>query len=106
MSAVDNIKKQVEIGQPIFEQFFALSDKDLKEKVKAVCMNGQGIVDIVDNDCRVERTIIDEKPNKIMLSYYDSIKIDWQGIHYIPEHGGGSIVINFNEYFNPNWHKE
>lgn len=44
---VDKIKELYKIGQPIFEHFFALSDKELKEKVKAVCMNGKGVVDII-----------------------------------------------------------
>lgn len=105
MNAVDKIKKRVEIGQPIFEQFFALSDKDLKEKVKAVCMNDKDINGIVDNSCQIKRVIINEIPSDIYLSFYDSIKIDWQGIHYVPEHGGSSIIVHFNEYFNPNWHE-
>ena len=104
MNAVEKLQKQHEIGQPIFEQFFSLSDKELKEKVKSVCMNGKGVVDIIDNNCEIKRIIINEKPYEILISYYDSIKLNWQGIHYVPEHGSNSIIIHFNEFFNPNWH--
>lgn len=101
MNAVEKLQKRIEIGQPIFEQFFALSDIDLKAKIRAVCMDGESILGVVDSNCVITRTITNEVPSEIMLSFYDSIKLDWQGIHYMPDHYGGTIVVNFNEFFNP-----
>ena len=100
MSHLDEILKNYDVGNAIFKKLFALSDKKLREKLHSICRHS----DIPDynfilNGGRIQRTIVDEKPDEIMISNYDSISLGAFGITYHPEHGNERKFINFDEHF-------
>jgi len=102
MSQLDEILKNYDVGNAIFEKLFALSDKKLREKLQSICKHTY--IDIPDRDFilkdgRIQRTIVDEKPDEIMISNYDSISLGAFGITYHPEHGLPEKFINFDEHF-------
>jgi hypothetical protein len=101
MSNVEKLKEQYKIGQNIFEELFKLSDNELKIKIIDI-LGENNHNEVLNNDCTITRTIINETPDKIIFSYYDSVKINYQGILIMPEHGGEYLIIKFNKYFKLN----
>ena len=97
MSKRETIIQQVEDGKPIFMKLFALSDKELIEKIKSY---GNKSVNEVLDQARVIRTIVNEDPESIKFSFYDSVELDWLGMSYKPEHGQPSRVLVFAEKKN------
>lgn len=98
MSQVDEIKKQYEIGQPIFEEIFSKSDKEVKEIIQSITDNDKDVKEILDNGI-VTRVIKDEKPSEITIYFYDGLELNWLGLLYKPEHGSGNLLVKFNKHF-------
>lgn len=95
---VDSIRKHYEAGQPIFEELFKLSDKELKEKLKEICYDSDTILEILNSgDCI--RTIKNETPDKAEFWFYDGIEVSWYGIVYIPEHSERKVFRKFDHNF-------
>lgn len=103
---IEKIKAAYEIGQSIFIQLFSMSDLELKNKLVNMPGIGSmagGIPGLGNNSLIIEgsvtRTIIDEKPSSIEFHYYDSLKLDYSGIKFKPEHGSGEYLARFTENF-------
>lgn len=86
-----------EIGQKIFEQLFALSDNELKEKLISITDGNH--MDILTSNCDCIRTIKNSIPQKIEFWYYDGLEVNWFGVHILPEHGSSKTIVNFNSHF-------
>lgn len=90
-----------EYGEPIFAEVFALSDKELLEKIESIC--GEQLPDhILSNYGKgtwVTRVIKNEEPQSITIEYYDSVEINVFGISIKPEHGQSQKIITFNKHF-------
>ena len=97
MNAVEKLIKRHEIGQAIFEQLFQLNDNELREKLISITNNKYN--KILERNSSCVRTICDSEPEKIEFYFYDGLRVDWQGITIIPEHGGEYLIIEFNEHF-------
>ncbi len=95
-----DFQKQYEIGYPIFEQLFKLSDKDLKVKLLSILNGNEGCEEILKaKNSGVTKEIHNEKYRNIKISFYDYIDILPFGIYYHPEHGTAKSIIKFNEHF-------
>lgn len=97
MSKAEDFKKKYEIGFPIFERLFEMKSEPLKELLQRVCASHPD-VDVL-KEGSVQKVTLDDKPQSITISYYSSFSITPYGINYKPEHGGGSTVVEFNEFF-------
>lgn len=99
-SIIEKTKLRMALGQPVLEQFFKMTDKEIKLKVKSILKNK---VDSYDDSFvefgSVKRVIQNEQPQEIIISYYDSVEISFMGIYWKPEHGGATIVTHFDEHF-------
>lgn len=97
MNAVEKIQKRIETGQIIFKQLFDLNDADLKEKLISITDGNHK--EILTNNCDCVRTIRNSEPDKIEFYFYDGLRVDWQGVTIIPEHGGEYLIVKFNDHF-------
>jgi hypothetical protein len=94
----DNIKEEYKIGYPIFEEIFSKSDKEVKEIILSITDNDKEVKEILKNG-KLIRTIVDEKPTKIKINFYDSIELSYLGLNFQPEHGPDLNLIKFNKHF-------
>ncbi len=97
MNAVEKIQKKYETGQAIFKQLFDLDDSDLKEKLISITDGNHK--QILTNKCVCIRTIRNSEPDKIEFYLYNGLRVDWQGVTIIPEHGEEYLIVNFNDHF-------
>ena len=97
MSALKDFEEKYNIGQAIFEQLFKLNDTELKTKLIELLDDKHN--DILTNKCSCKRIIEDEKPSVITFWFYDGIRIDWQDIIMVSEHGQENLVVKFNKHF-------
>ena len=99
MNQVESLQQQqYDIGYPIFKQLFDLTDLKLKEKLKSICE--KDIPDLLyTSTSHVRRTIENEKPTEIVISYYDSVVISPWGIYLQREHSNRSSLVKFNQHF-------
>lgn len=95
MSNITELGQKVEIGKPVFMKLFALSDKELKEKLKS--FGNKVINELIEGKPIVTRTIVSEEPYSIKFDFYDSFELNWIGISYKPEHGPSNYVLIFAE---------
>ena len=95
------IQEQYDVGYKIFEQLFALSDKDLKTKLQSVIGTELNKLNdgILGESSGTTREIHNEKYSKITIGFYDWIEISAFGIYYHPEHGTARKMIEFNKHF-------
>ncbi len=96
MSGID-FKKKYEIGFPVFERLFNMDSNSLKELLQRICASHPDVSVLKEGS--VKKEICDDRPQSITISYYSSFSITPFGINYKPEHGGGSTVVEFNEFF-------
>lgn len=101
MAQTTPFQEQLEIGYPILEELFKLSDEELKEKLQPII--GSDLNDwndgILKEGSSVRREIYNMKCEKITIIFYDWIEINSFGIYYHPEHGGKKKMVEFNNHF-------
>ena len=94
-----SIQEKYDEGLIILKQFFALSDKEIKEKLLSILGDEDKYSDILGDGSQIKRTIINENPTEIVIYFYDMITIGLFGISYSSEHGVDSIIVKFNGHF-------
>jgi hypothetical protein len=94
-----DFEKQYKIGQPIFEELFKLSSKEIIEKIKSICGSRISNEHFFDTIPTVEKKSVDDRPTDIKLHSYDGIEISAFGIRWCPEHGESIKLLEFNEHF-------
>ena len=101
MSSLVEFQEQYDTGYKVFEKLFVLSDKELKEKLKSIIGNDLSKWNdgILGKESGTKRIIQNEKYQEITICFYDHISITPFGIHYHPEHGEASKMIEFNKHF-------
>ena len=99
MSEWANFEEQWKQGYPVFEKLFNLKKDELKVLLLEIC--GDKYEELIKN-CRVYKSITDDRPDKIEVCFYDKLSITPFGINYCPEHGEGSEVVKFNKFFTLN----
>ena len=94
-----SIQEKYEEGLIVLKQFFALSDKEIKEKLLSIVGDDDKYSYILGNDSQTARTIKNEIPCKMVISFYDRIIIDVFGISYKHEYGDETTIVKFNKHF-------
>lgn len=94
-----DIEKQYALGLPIFEKLFNLSSVELREKIKEICGSKVSNQHLFTDSSNVRKTILNDRPQEIVLEFYDSISISPFGISYSPEHGQGKKLVEFDKFF-------
>lgn len=94
-----NFKERYEIGQPIFEQIFKMSDAEIKSKLKDMDFVRDIDDSMFGDKVSVTRVIKNEKPYEISIEFYDTITVNWMGVSFKPEHGPGFELIKFGKNF-------
>ena len=97
MSKVDECIEKYEIGKEIFNSLFNLSDDEIKEKLISILEPKYTEIFKYGYSCK--RIIIDSEPECIEFYFYDTIKINYLGITYIPEHKSDNLIVQFNKNF-------
>jgi len=95
------INETLVFQQFLQEELFKMSDNDIKLKLIDI-LGEDGHMQVLNNNCTVRRVIENEVPKYIKFEFYDQIKVDYQGIHLIGEHGTDILAIKFNKYFKLN----
>jgi len=98
MNSIEKLKEQYVIGQQIFEELFKMSDNDVKLKLIDI-LGENGHMQVLNNNYTVRRVIENEVPKYIKFEFYDQVKVDYQGIHLVGEHGTEFLSVKFNKYF-------
>lgn len=93
-------KEKYDIGYPILEKIWEMDKTTLGEFLESLLVN----FNFADNfkefsNTKITKTIEDDKFSTIKISYYDTIIIDFCGIHYKGEHGQSSTLRLFDRYF-------
>ena len=94
-----SIQEKYEEGLIVLKQFFALSDKEIKEKLLSIVGDDDKYSHILGNDSQVKRIIMNETPSEIIISFYDEITIGSYGITYKHEYGNETTIVKFNKHF-------
>lgn len=97
----EKYQKAFEIGMPIFNEIFKMSDNDLKDKLKSILKNkiDSRNLDLFEKSSNVRRIILNEEAKEINIEFYDTIKIHPLGIDFQPEHGSSCKLVEFDEHF-------
>jgi hypothetical protein len=88
--------KDKDYGREVFNKIFELKNKELKKELKKII--GGDNYDVIDN-AYVKKTLGNDVPSEIRLSYYDSYIINSTGIYFEPELGGTVLIRKFDKYF-------
>jgi hypothetical protein len=97
---MDSIKEMYDIGLPILTELFNMPFDKLRDKVKEIC--GREVDrrnDLILKEGTVKKQSSNDVPEYIEIWCYSHIKIHAFGISYIPEHGEGSQLVEFNKFF-------
>ena len=95
-----DIQEKYDIGIIIVKDFFALSDKEIKEKLSSILDDDNDKYSyVLGKNSSTKRTISNEIPVKIVVSFYDAISISPFGITYLPEHGDAVDLVKFTKHF-------
>ena len=97
MTDLEKLIKTVDVGQAIFEELFAMSDKEIAKKLISITDGNHNDVLTSKYDCT--RIIKNEKPEKIEFWYYDGLRVDWSGVSLVSEHGIEQKIVKFNKHF-------
>jgi len=62
--------------------------------------DNKNVMEILKDNPKLNKTLIDDTPQTINIYYYSSIEINWSGVKYKPEHGESKTLIKFDKYFN------
>jgi hypothetical protein len=94
-----DIVKQFEEGFPIFEKLFNLNSVELKNKLKEICGEEFSADNLFSESSHVTKTIVNDRPQEVVVDFYDTISISPIGINYQPEHGESRKIVSFNKFF-------
>ncbi len=94
--------QQYEIGYPIFQKFFSLNKKNLIDVMKDIFQDNLKVMEIIENNPRIIKTLENDEPEEISIYFYNSIKITCFGVYYKPEHGVQEKILKFDKFFNLN----
>lgn len=94
-----DIQKQIEIGVPIFNTLFNTKREVLIDIVKRMVDHHKGASQVFDDTIRIQKIIMDDKPEKLFFVSWNKIEISPLGVYYYPEHGAPEKVVVFNEFF-------
>lgn len=97
MSKIKELKKEYDIGFEIFKTLSELSDNELRLKLLSIV--GEKYSNILEENYRCVRTIVNSAPEKIEFSFYDKIIVDYRGVSFQPEHGSSFALVKFNKHF-------
>lgn len=93
-------EEQYEVGYPIFEKLFQLKKDDFIKVMKDIFQDNLKVMEILENNPRVIKTLIDDGPEDIKIYFYSGIEITYFGIKYKPEHGVPDMILKFDKFFN------
>jgi hypothetical protein len=100
MTVAAQIKENLPFGQEVLNKLFELNSTELRAKVKEICGEKLANYQHLFEGSVVEKTIRDDKPYRIKISYFDQISIDAIGIGFRREHGSNfEMLIWFTKYF-------
>lgn len=97
MNTAEETKQKYETGFPVFKRLFEMDSASLKEKLFQICATHHD-KEVFKNG-KVTKTLVDDVPDSISISWYASFDVTAFGIYYIPEHGGSGLIVEFNEFF-------
>lgn len=73
--------------------------------MKDIFKDNENVMEILNNNPRIIKTIEDDEPNEIGVYCYGSILITPFGVAYKPKHGYSTNILKFDKYFNYEWKK-
>ena len=100
MTLEEKYKAQYEEGFPIFKKLFQLTKKEFIKVMKDIFKDDARVLQILENNPKVIKTLEDDEPAEIIASFYSSIKVTYLGVEYIPEHGAPTRILKFDKFFN------
>lgn len=93
-------EEHFEIGNPIFLKLFHLKKDDLIKVMSDMFSDDKSILELVQNNPTVIKTLKNDEPDTMKICYYDALEISWWGVKYKPEHGSSTTILKFNKFFN------
>ncbi|HMR88490.1 MAG TPA: hypothetical protein PKD51_10065 [Saprospiraceae bacterium] len=99
MSFVEKYQCEYEIAFPIFNKLFQLNKNDFINLMKEIFHDNGYVMEILNGNPKVIKTLNDDIAEEIQLHFYDSILINWSGVKYKPEHGSLRTIAKFNKDF-------
>lgn len=94
----EELNEMYETGMAVFTKLFELKSVDLKAKLKEIC--GDKVPKHMFEDrAQVNKTTMNDQPQRIEIYFYDGIFIDVLGIRYSPEHGVPRDIVKFDKFF-------
>lgn len=100
MTLEQRYKEQYEIGFPIFEKLFQLKKDDFIKVMKDIFQDNKSIMEILENNPQVIKTLNDDVPEEIQIYYYSGILVNYTGVKFKPEHGTFKMILKFDKFFN------
>lgn len=94
-----DILKEIEMGTPIFNTLFNTKREVLIDILKRIVAHHKGASQVFDETFRIQKIIMDDKPEKLFFISWDKIEISPLGVYYYPEHGPAERIVVFNEFF-------
>jgi hypothetical protein len=99
MSFKEKYIEQNKISFDIFNKLFELKKDDFIKVMKYIFKDNKDILQLLEKG-NIIKTIIDDKPDSIVINFYDEIVINCSGIYYNPEYGIPNVILKCNEFFN------
>lgn len=100
MDLAQKYQEQYEIGFPMFEKLFQLKKDDFIKVMKDIFQDNLKVMEILENKPGVTKILKNDEPEEISIHFYSSIRINYQGVRYQPEHGVSDIILRFDKFFN------
>lgn len=97
MNKVESIEKEYKEKQPIFEKIFMLECKEIRKIVGKILKDHN--IDFNIDTANIKKESINDKPNEIIIEFYDYITISFIGIYFHPEHGEVKLITKlYNDF--------
>lgn len=100
MTKEQKFMEDYNIGQNIFKKLYDLKKEDFIIIMKDMFQDNKNVMEILEDNPKLNKTLIDDTPQTICIYYYSSLEINWSGVKYKPEHGESKTLIKFDKYFN------
>ena len=100
MTLEQKYKEQYEIGFPIFQKLFQLKKDDFIKVMKDIFQDNKSVMEILENNPRVIKTLYDDEPEEMQIHLYGSVLINYTGVRFKPEHGSLEMILKFDKFFN------
>lgn len=102
MTLEQKYQQQYEIGFPIFQKLFSLTKDKFVEVMKDIFQDNKSVMEILENNPKIIKTLEDDEPESIKIHFYSSIEVTYFGVKYKPEHGQSEMILKFDKFFNVN----